>query len=184
MVGETPNLAARLQDLAAPDSIVISESANALVSRRFETEAIGNHRLKGFSNPVTAWRVMQERSSGSLFEARNPQVLSRIVGREEEVELLKRRWQRAQSGGGQVVMLCGEPGIGKSRLTEVMREEVPDHLQLRYQCSPYYSNNAFFPVVHQLKRTAEISNEDDRQQILAKISNALRLQGSASGHPR
>ena len=124
IVGETPNLAARLQGIAEPNSVVIAESTRRLVGNLFELEDLGAHDLKGISGPVRAWVAVRPSSAESRFEAFHASGLTELVGREEELELLLRRWSKAKSGEGQVVLLSGEPGIGKSRLTAALLERL------------------------------------------------------------
>ena len=132
VVGETPNLAARLQTLAAPESVVISQATRRLVRGLFELEDLGPQRLKGFAEPQTAWRVEGEVRAEGRFEARQTAGLTPLVGREEEIALLLRRWEQARDGEGQVVLLSGEPGIGKSRLVRELRGRLGEdrHLTL------------------------------------------------------
>ena len=121
MVGETPNLAARLQALASPGSVVISQATRRLVGGLFELADLGPRRLKGFAEPLAAWRVEGEGRAEGRFEARQTAGLTPLVGRDEEIALLLRRWQQAKDGEGHVVLLSGEPGIGKSRLVREVR---------------------------------------------------------------
>src|SRR5262249_21622875 len=150
--GETPNLAARLQGLAAPGALVIGPSTHKLVAGTFECQALGAQPLKGIAQAVEAWRVVGEGRAESRFEARQGAALTEFVGRADEVELLLRRWSRAKQGEGQVVLICGEPGIGKSRLTQQLRDHLADepHIRLRHQCSPYHTNSALYPVTSHL----------------------------------
>ena len=122
IVGETPNLAARLQGIAEPNSVVIAESTRKLVGNLFELEDLGPQDLKGIAGPVRAWAALRPASVESRFEAFHASGLTELVGREEELELLLRRWSKAKTGEGQVVLLSGEAGIGKSRLTAALLE--------------------------------------------------------------
>ena len=124
IVGETPNLAARLQGVAEPNSVVIAESTRKLVGNLFELEDLGMKDLKGIAGPMRAWAALRPASVESRFEAFHASGLTQLVGREEELELLFRRWSKAKAGEGQVVLLSGEPGIGKSRLTAALLERV------------------------------------------------------------
>jgi class 3 adenylate cyclase len=139
VVGETPNLAARLQSLADPGTLVIAETTHRLVGGLFEYRDLGAVSLRGFAEPVPVWQVLRPSAVESRFEALRAGDLTPLVGREEELDLLLRRWQRATAGEGQVVLLSGEPGIGKSRLTAALRErlEGEPHTRLRYFCSPH-----------------------------------------------
>jgi class 3 adenylate cyclase len=141
IVGETPNLAARLQGIAEPNSVVIAESTRSLVGNLFELEDLGIQELKGVSGAVGAWAAIRPSSVESRFDALHASGLTELVGREEELELLLRRWSKAKSGEGQVVLLSGEPGIGKSRLTAALLERVAaePHTRLRYFCSPQHT---------------------------------------------
>ena len=144
IVGETPNLAARLQGIAEPNSVVIAESTRKLVGNLFELEDLGAQELKGIAGPVRAWAALRPASVESRFEALHATGLTELVGREEELELLLRRWSKAKTGEGQVVLLSGEPGIGKSRLTAALLERLAaePHTRLRYFCSPQHTDSA------------------------------------------
>jgi class 3 adenylate cyclase len=148
IVGETPNLAARLQDLAEPNSVVIAESTRKLLGSLFDLEDLGARDLKGIAGPVRAWTALRRSRVESRFEALHTGGLTELVGREEELELLLRRWSKAKSGEGQVVLLSGEAGIGKSRLTAALLERLAGepHTRLRYFCSPQHTDSALFPV--------------------------------------
>ena len=139
-VGSTPNLAARLQGLAAADQIVIASSTRRLVGNAFELADLGEHALKGIAEPVHAWQVQSALVAEVRFEAtRGGAALTPFVGRDEELGLLFARWKQTRDGEGQIVLLSGEPGIGKSRITQILRERLADeaHIRLSYQCSPY-----------------------------------------------
>ncbi|HEV2547215.1 MAG TPA: AAA family ATPase [Stellaceae bacterium] len=176
VVGETPNLAARLQALAEPDVVVIAASTRRLTRGLFEYADLGAVAAKGFAEPVRAWRVLGESAAESRFEALHPAPLTPLVGREEEIDLLRRHWQRAKSGAGQVVLLSGEPGIGKSRLTWVLRERLSDepHTLLNYFCSPYHQTSALHPFIAQLERAAGFTPKDAPKQKLDKLEALLR----------
>ena len=151
IVGETPNLAARLQGVAEPNRVVIAESTRKLVCNLFELEDLGATNLKGIAGPVRVWAALRPASVESRFEAMHGSGLTELVGREEELELLLRRWSKAKSGEGQVVLLSGEPGIGKSRLTAALMERVAGepHTRLRYFCSPQHTDSALYPIIGQ-----------------------------------
>ena len=175
-VGETPNIAARLQSLAEPSSVVVSERTRSLASGLFDYADLGPHTLKGVSEPVRLSRVVGTRATGSRFDAsRSEAALTPLVGREEEVALLMRRWQQAKEGEGQVVLVGGEPGIGKSRLTRVLRERLGQepHKVLRYQCSPFHINSALYPAIEQFERAAGFTREDSAEQKLDKLEGVL-----------
>jgi class 3 adenylate cyclase len=144
VVGETPNLAARLQAIAGPNIVVLAESTRRLLGNLFELENLGPKDLKGIAGPVRAWAALRASSAEGRFEALHTSGLTALVGREEELELLLRRWSRAKSGEGQVVLLSGEAGIGKSRLTASLLERLATepHTRLRYFCSPQHTDSA------------------------------------------
>ncbi|HEX6111527.1 MAG TPA: AAA family ATPase, partial [Geminicoccaceae bacterium] len=178
VVGEVPNLAARLQALAAPGSVVISQATRRLVGGLFELDNLGPQRLKGFAEPLVAWRVAGARLAEDRFEARRTGGLTPLVGREEEIALLLRRWDQARDGEGQVVLLSGEPGIGKSRLTREVRARIADDpVRLLYQCSPYHQSSPLYPVIEQLERAAGLARDDPAETRLDKLE-ALLARGT------
>ena len=149
IVGETPNLAARLQGIAEPNTVVIAESTRKLLGNLFELQDLGAKEVKGIAEPVLAWAALRPSSVESRFEALHGAGLTALVGREEELELLLRRWSRAKNGEGQVVLLSGEAGIGKSRLTAALLERLAGepHTRLRYFCSPQHTDSAWRRVL-------------------------------------
>ena len=178
-IGSTPNLAARLQGLASADQIVIALSTRHLTGNAFELADLGEHTLKGISEPIHAWRVQRAAASEGRFEATRGNVgLTPFVGREEEIGLLLARWQQAHDGEGQIVLLCGEPGIGKSRISQTLRERLADepHTRLSYQCSPYHINSAFYPIITQLERAAGFGRDDGPDTKLNKLEAILNLE--------
>jgi predicted ATPase/class 3 adenylate cyclase len=181
IVGETPNLAARLQGIAEPNSVVIAESTRKLVGNLFELEDLGARDLKGIAAPVRAWAALRPSSVESRFDALHAGALTELVGREEELELLLRRWSKAKSGEGQVVLLSGEPGIGKSRLTAALMERLANepHTRLRYFCSPQHTDSALHPIIGQMERAAGFAHDDTAQAKLDKL-DALLAQTSTS----
>src|SRR5271166_3389515 len=181
IVGETPNLAARLQGIAEPNTVVIAEDTRRLLGNLFELKDLGARGLKGVAQPVRAWVALRARTVESRFEALHVSGLTALVGREEETELLLRRWSRAKSGEGQVVLLSGEPGIGKSRLTAALLESVvPEpHTRLRYFCSPQHTDSAFYSIIGQMERAAGLLHDDTPQQKLDKL-DALLARSSTS----
>jgi class 3 adenylate cyclase/predicted ATPase len=181
IVGETPNLAARLQAITPPNMVVIADGTRKLLGNLFELRDLGTKDLKGIQGDVHAWAALRPRSVASRFEALHVSALTPLVGREEEVELLLRRWSRAKSGEGQVVLLSGESGIGKSRLTFALLEQLArePHIRLRYVCSPQHTDSALYPIISQLMRAAALEGDDSPQ---AKLDNldALLAQSSTS----
>jgi hypothetical protein len=161
IVGETPNLAARLQALADPDTVVIAESTRKLLGGLFDLQNLGTREVKGITEPVRAYEALRPSAVESRFEAMHGAALTALVGREEELELLLRRWSRAKTGEGQVVLLSGEPGIGKSRLAEAIQERLgtEPHTRVRFFCSPYHQDSALYPAVAQLERAAGFRRE-------------------------
>jgi predicted ATPase len=171
-VGTTPNLAARLQGLAAAGQIVIAALTRRLLGNAFELSDLGECDLKGIAEPVHAWRVERALVTESRFDAnRGGSALTPLVGREEELDLLLRRWSQTKDGEGQVVLLSGEPGIGKSRILSALRERLgAQRVQaLRFQCSPYYVNSAFWPVIDNFERALKFSRDDTTEAKLDKL---------------
>jgi predicted ATPase/class 3 adenylate cyclase len=179
-LGETPNLAARLQSLAAPNSMLIGERTRRLVGGAFDVEELGLHALKGVSVPMRVYGIRGESVAESRFEAASARGLTPLIGREAELGLLLQRWQQAKAGEGQVFLLAGEAGIGKSRLIQTVLERVTEepHVRLQYQCSPYYSHSAFYPIIAQLERGARFARDDTPAQKLDKLETLL-AQGTA-----
>ena len=175
IVGETPNLAARLQGIAEPNSVVIAESTRRLLGNLFELQDLGAQDLKGIAGPVRAWAALRPSSVESRFEALHATGLTELVGREEELELLLRRWSKAKTGEGQVVLLSGEPGIGKSRLTAALLERIAaePHTRFRYFCSPQHTDSALFPIINQMERAAAFTLDDTAQTKLDKLDALL-----------
>jgi class 3 adenylate cyclase/predicted ATPase len=183
IVGETPNLAARLQGIAEPNMVVIAGDTRRLLGNLFELEDLGPKDLKGIGGRVRAWAALRPASVESRFEALHPSGLTALVGREEELELLLRRWSRTKSGEGQVALLSGEAGIGKSRLTAALLERLAaePHTRLRYFCSPQHTDSAFYPIIGQIERAAGFTHEDTPQAKLNKL-DALLAQSSTPAH--
>ena len=180
IVGETPNLAARLQALAEPNTVVFAEGTRKLLGNLFELEDLGPKDLKGIAGPVLAWTALRASSVESRFEALHTTGLTALVGREEELELLRRRWARAKSSEGQVVLLSGEAGIGKSRLTAALgRLAGEPRTRLRYFCSPQHTDSALYPLIGQIERAAGFAHDDTPQAKLDKL-DALLAQTSTS----
>ena len=183
IVGETPNLAARLQGVAEPNAVVIAESTRKLVGNLFELQDLGSQELKGIASPARAWVALRPSSVEGRFDALHATGLTELVGREEELDLLFRRWSRAKSGEGQVVLLSGEPGIGKSRLTAAVLERIAaePHTRLRYFCSPQHTDSALYPIISQMERAAGFVHDDTAEAKLKKLDTLL-AQSSTSPH--
>jgi class 3 adenylate cyclase len=175
VVGETPNLAARLQALAEPDAVVIAAGTRRLVGDLFEYRDLGAVEVKGIAELVPAWQVLRPSVVASRFEALRGSALSPLIGRDEEIDLLLRRWARAKAGDGQVVLISGEAGIGKSRITAALEErlQAEPHLRLRYFCSPYHPDSALYPFVDQLGRAAGFARDDPPAARLEKLEALL-----------
>jgi class 3 adenylate cyclase/predicted ATPase len=179
VVGETPNLAARLQTLAEPDTVVIAAGTRRLVGNLFEYRDLGAVEVKGIAAPVAAWQVLRPSAVASRFEALHGSALAPLIGRDEEIDLLLRRWARAEAGDGQVVLISGEPGIGKSRIAAALNEQLDAKpaIRLRYFCSPYHQDSALFPFVDQLGRAAGFTLEDP---AAVKLENLRALLAAAA----
>ena len=175
IIGQTPNLAARLQGIAEPNMVVICDSTRRLLGSLFELEDLGSKDLKGIARPTQVWAVLRASSVASRFEALRATGQTALVGRDEESELLLRRWKTAKSGEGQVVLLSGEPGIGKSRLTAALLESLARerHMRLRYFCSPHHTDSAFYPIIDQMERAAGLAPDDTPKGKLDKLDAML-----------
>jgi class 3 adenylate cyclase/predicted ATPase len=174
VVGETPNLAARLQALARPGTLVVADSTRRQIGTLFEIEDLGPQPLAGFGEPQRAWRVVGESGVASRFEALRSGITP-LVGRDEELDLLLRRWQQAKSGEGHVVLVSGEPGIGKSRLTAALSQRIESepHTRLRYFSSPHHQDSALYPFIGQLERAAGFARDDTNTTKLDKLEALL-----------
>ena len=175
IVGETPNLAARLQGIAEPNTVIIADGTRKLLGNLFELEDIGARELKGIAGFVRAWTALRASSVASRFEAQHETNLTPLVGRDEELELLLRRWRQAVGGEGRVVLLSGEPGIGKSRLTVALEEQLQteQYMPLRYFCSPLHTESTLHPFISQLERVAGFERNDTLNTKLDKLSSLL-----------
>ncbi len=173
-VGETPNLAARLQGLAGPDQVVIDASTRRQIGGLFECRDLGTVELKGLPAAVRAWQVVSENRTLGQFEALRSGTTP-LVGRDEEMELLLRRWAQAKAGNGRVVLISAEPGVGKSRLAEALAERIAaePHVRLRYFCSPHHQDSALYPVIAQMERAADFRHEDGSEGKVAKLQAVL-----------
>jgi class 3 adenylate cyclase len=175
VVGATPNLAARLQTLAQPGSVVISQATRRLLGGLFELTDLGPTRLKGFAEPLAAFKIEGEGRAEGRFEALHGERLTPLVGREPELAILLERWAWAKDGDGQVVLLSGEPGIGKSRVIRALRERLGDepYTPLSHYCSPYHANSALFPVIDLLERAARLDRDESPEAQLAMLDALL-----------
>jgi class 3 adenylate cyclase/predicted ATPase len=175
VVGETPNLAARLQEHAVPGTLAIDDTTRQLAGRLFEYHSLGDVSLKGFAEPTRSWQVTGTSEVLSRFEARHDQTLTPIVGRAEELELLWRRWCQAKAGEGRVVLISGEAGIGKSRIVAALHEHLAgeQYVRLRYFCSPYHTDSALHPFISQLERAAGFVREDTSDAKINKLESLL-----------
>jgi len=179
VVGETPNLAARLQSLADPDCVLVSSSTHRLTSDFFEFSFFGEHAIKGFREPIPVWKVLRESAIESRFAAAHAATAGPIVGRERELAFLHDSWQRAMRGNGHVVLLVGEAGMGKSRLLEAIAEHVVEepHRMLRCQCSPYHRNSVLFPFKKLLRHRLALNHDLSIQENLDRIERMLNRFG-------
>ena len=189
-LGETPNIAARLQSLATPGRLVLSEQTQRLVGGMFDYDNVTTHTLKGLADAVRVYWVRGASAAESRFEAATATGLTPLVGRDGEIDLLLRRWEQAREGEGQVVLLAGEAGIGKSRITQALRQRLSDepHLRLRAQCLPYYSNSAFYPFIAHLERAMACERDappavqlDALEALLARAGTPLGGRCTAVG---
>jgi class 3 adenylate cyclase len=178
-LGDTPNLAARLQGLAAPDTIVISDATSHLVQGYFTCQDLGTHLLKGIDTPVRVSQVVGESAAQSRLDVAGASGLTPLVGREAEVTLLRERWAQSTERLGQVVLLSGEAGIGKSRLVHVLTESVvaKGAPRLTLRCSPYHTNSAFYPVIDHLQRLTQWHRAESPEAKLALLEQTLQSAG-------
>ncbi len=183
VVGDTPNLAARLQGIAGPGKVAIAESTHRLVAELFEFEDLGVPDLKGISSPTRVYSAIRIRPVTNRFEALHPDGVTPLVGRAEELEIAMRRWARAKDGKGQAVLLAGEPGIGKSRLVAAITGHVQSELHdfIGWFCSPQHAENAFYPIARELERAADVARDDDTETALGKLDCELARRGGRPG---
>ena len=179
VVGETPNLASRLQAIAEPGAVIVSEASYRLLGDLFETADLGAHELKGFSDSQRLWRVMGDRAAISRFDALRSGALTPFVGRDQEIGLLLERWASAKEGDGQVVLVSGEAGIGKSRITRSLLEALSEepHSRVRYQCSPHHVDSALYPVIRHMERAVGFTADETPGDKLDKLEALLRRGG-------
>lgn len=175
VAGETPNLAARLQALAEPNSVLIASNTHLLAGGAFEYEDLGPTVIKGFVEPIRVWRVKGESGLESRFEAKHAAGVSPLVGREEELDFLFRHWRQAVGGKGRFILIKGEAGIGKSRIRHALQERLAGerHMLLDYYCSPYHSESALHPVVEQIQRVAGVTRGGTDDEKFARLRTLL-----------
>jgi class 3 adenylate cyclase/predicted ATPase len=184
-VGETPNIAARLQTLATPNSLLISESTKRLVSAAFDVQDLGLKELKGLSKPLHVYQVLAARNIASRFEATHATSLTPLTGRSTELNVLLDRWEKAKEGDGQIILLSGIPGVGKSRLIHELKAKIQGepHFLLQHQCSPYHCESAFFPVIDRIEQAAQLTHRDSVENKLAKLRACLPRTADDSIEP-
>ena len=175
-LGETPNVAARLQAIAHPNTVVLSADTHRLVQGYFDSEALGNHDMRGVSQPLALYRVLGDRGIQSRLDVVALRGLTPLVGRDQEVGLLIERWEQARHGQGQVILLSGEAGIGKSRLVQVLKDHLADEPHTRWECRSlsYYQNTALYPLTNLLQRALQWRPDDTLEEKLSKLEQALR----------
>jgi hypothetical protein len=173
VIGEAPDLAAQLQSRAPPDALLIAASTRDLVRGLFDYRQVGHLALEGLVKPAPAWQAVGTSTVESRFEALREGNLTPLVGRDEEIDLLLRRWQQIQSGEGRVVLISGEPGIGKSRLVRAFQDRLGDHAALSFYCSPSYQDSSLYPVIAQFGRAAGFRRDDPPEERLAKFEALL-----------
>ncbi|WFU18625.1 adenylate/guanylate cyclase domain-containing protein [Bradyrhizobium sp. CB3481] len=176
VIGETPNLAARLQGLAEPNTVVIADNTRRMLGGLFDYRDLGRLPVAGIDYPVHVWRVLGASLVGSRFEALRG-ASTPLIGREEEIALLTRRWERAKAGDGSVVLIAGEPGIGKSRIAQTLLEQLgkEPHTRLRFFCSPHHQHSALYPSISQLEQAAGFRREDTAETRLDKLVAVLAI---------
>jgi hypothetical protein len=184
-VGETPNIAARLQTLAAANTVIVSESTRRLVSAAFDFRDLGFQELKGVTEPLHVYRVISARNAASRFDAAHAGSLTPFIGRSSELSLLLDRWQKVKEGDGQVIFLSGIPGVGKSRLLHELKSHIQQesHVLIHHQGSPYHSQSALSPVIVQIEQAAQLTAREADADKLAKLAAYLPLSTDGSIEP-
>src|SRR6266513_2906442 len=184
-VGETPNIAARLQTLAAANTVLMSESTRRLVWAAFDFQDLGLQELKGVTEPLHVYRVLSAKNPASRFEAAHAGSLTPLIGRSTELSLLLDRWQKVKEGDGQVIFLSGIPGVGKSRLLHELKSHIQQepHVLLHHQCSPYHSQSPFFPVIGQIEQAAQLTAREAEADKIAKLKAYLPRSTDGSIEP-
>ncbi|MGE0825588.1 MAG: adenylate/guanylate cyclase domain-containing protein [Candidatus Binatia bacterium] len=182
-LGETPNLAARIQGLAEPNTVIVSATTQRLIDGQFECQPFGSHLVKGIDAPIAVYHVQSERQNATLLG--NKATLTPLVGREQEVGLLFNRWEQVKEGRGQVVLLSGEPGIGKSRLAHTLKEQVANegYLLIESRCSPYHQHSALYPLIEFLQRVLLLTRQEPDTEKVEKLERALALYGMQESLP-
>ena len=185
-VGETPNIAARLQALAAPNTLLVSESTQRLAAAAFEFQDLGFRELKGVTKPLRVYGVLSAKQRTTRFEAAHASSLTPLVGRSSELSLLLDRWQKTKEADGQVVLLSGSPGVGKSRLIHELKSNIQHepYFLLNYQCSPYHSQSAFFPVIEQIELAAQLGGASEVDKFAKLEAYLSGLMDDATGWRR
>ena len=180
-VGETPNLAARLQSFAGPGNVVIDAATRRQIGGLFDCRELGPRQMKGFANPVLVWTVVGESAVEGRFAAFHPNTLAPLIGRDDELRLLVRRWHQAKAGEGQIVLITGEPGIGKSRLIAELEDRLrsEQHVGLRYFCSPHHQDSALYPVIARWERELGFARGDTPEDKLRKFEALLEPTGTS-----
>jgi len=175
-LGETPNVAARIQGLAAPNTLVVSRATYRLIQGYFACQDLGEQTLRGVAEPITMYQILRESGATSRLDVAQPRGLTPLVGRESEATLLQERWQQAKSGQGQVVLLTGDAGIGKSRLVQMLKDHVAPEPHIRWECrsAEYYQNTALFPLTDLFQRTLQWQHDETPDEKLSKLEQALR----------
>src|SRR5712691_10055953 len=175
-LGETPNIAARIQGLAAPNTAVISDATSLLVQCYFQYQDLGAQALRGVTESMHVYQVLNESGATSRLDVAQPRGLTPLVGRESEVTLLLERWEQVKAGHGHVVLLSGDAGIGKSRLVQMLKDHVADEPHVRWECrsSPYFENTALFPVTDLFQRLLRFQAEETPDEQLGKLEQTLR----------